>query len=259
MNHFTWNMDPVIFAVGPVQIRWYGICFVLAFILGYHFMRWVYAREKKQPRNLDLLLIFLIAGTLIGARLGHCLFYDPVYYLANPWKIAAVWEGGLASHGGGIGVLISLYLYRLKTRESWLWLLDRVAIPACLAGVFIRVGNFFNSEIVGLPASVPWAVVFEKIDSMPRHPAQLYEAFAYLAVWVILVMVYTQKDAAAKNGLIFGLFLVLAFLSRILIEFIKTPQAAYVLGFFLNTGQILSIPFLLTGGVFLIKVFRIFR
>jgi phosphatidylglycerol---prolipoprotein diacylglyceryl transferase len=141
----------------------------------------------------------------------------------------------------------------LKTRESWLWLLDRLAIPACMAGVFIRAGNFFNSEIVGLPASAPWAVVFKRIDSMPRHPAQLYEAFAYLAVWVILVMVYTQKNAAARNGLIFGLFLVLAFLSRILIEFVKTPQAAYGLGFFLNTGQILSIPFLLAGGVFLIK------
>lgn len=224
MNYFTWDMDPVIFAAGPLQIRWYGICFALAFILGYHFMRWIYVREKKQTHNLDLLLIFLMAGTLIGARLGHCLFYDPVYYLTNPWKIAAVWEGGLASHGGGIGVLISLCLYTLKTRESWLWLLDRLAIPACLAGVFIRLGNFFNSEIVGLPATVPWAVVFERIDPVPRHPAQLYEALAYLAVWVILVIVYTQKKAAAGNGLIFGLFLVLVFLSRILIEFVKIPR-----------------------------------
>lgn len=253
MTYFEWGMDPAIVAIGPLQIRWYGVWFALAFLLGYYFMKWIYTREKQQTRNLDLLLIYLVAGTLIGARLGHCLFYDPGYYLAHPWKIAAVWEGGLASHGGGIGVLISLYLYTLKTRESWLWLLDRIAMPACLAGASIRLGNFFNSEIAGLPASVPWAIIFERIDAVPRHPAQLYEALAYLAVWVILVIVYTRKKAAARSGLIFGLFLVLVFVSRILVEFVKIPQEAYLHNFSLNTGQMLSIPFLLAGGVLLIQ------
>lgn len=256
MNYFEWSPDPAIIAIGPLQIRWYGVCFALAFILGYHFMKWVYVREKQQIQNLDLLLIYLVAGALIGARLGHCLFYDPGYYLANPWKIAAVWEGGLASHGGGIGVLISLYLYALKTREPWLWLLDRIAMPACLAGALIRVGNFFNSEIVGLPASVPWAVIFERIDAVPRHPAQLYEALAYLGVWGVLIFVYTRQRTGTGNGLTAGLFMVLVFLSRILVEYVKTPQEAYLHNFPLNTGQMLSIPFLLAGGVLLIRFLR---
>ncbi|MDZ7667470.1 MAG: prolipoprotein diacylglyceryl transferase [Desulfotignum sp.] len=256
MNYFTWNVDPVIFAIGPLQPRWYGLLFALAFILGYHLMQWMYTREKMPRQNLDLLSIYLIAGTIIGARLGHCLFYDPSYYLGNPLKILAVWEGGLASHGGGIGVLISLYLYTVKTGESYLWLLDRIAIPACLAGVFIRLGNFFNSEIVGFPASVPWAVIFQRVDALPRHPAQLYEALAYFLIFFILLSVYKSRKKDTRNGAIFGTFLVLVFVSRILVEFVKTPQAAYPAAFWLNTGQMLSIPFVVAGMVFLVKAFR---
>ena len=161
--------------------------FAAAFILGYQIMKWIYLHEGKNIRNIDQLLLYLIGGTIIGARLGHCLLYDPSYYLSNPIKILAVWEGGLASHGGGVGVLIGLYLYKRKTQESYLWLLDRIAIPTALTAFFIRIGNLFNSEILGVPATVPWAVIFERIDSIPRHPAQVYEASSYVLIFFLLV------------------------------------------------------------------------
>lgn len=210
-------------------------------------MRWVYLREGQDVRQLDRLLFYLIGGSIIGARLGHCLFYDPVYYFENPIKILAVWEGGLASHGGGIGVLVSVYLFKRKTDISYLWLLDRLVVPTALAAFFIRIGNFFNSEIVGVPTSVPWAVIFERVDSIPRHPVQLYEAISYILIFTALFLGYKYWKWMSRAGVLSGLFLVLVFTARIIIEFVKTKQEAYSIGLWASTGQLLSVPFVLAG------------
>lgn len=247
MQYITWGVDPNLISFGSIHIRWYGIMFAIAFILGFNLIKWVYLREERNIQNLDQLLYYIVGGTIIGARLGHCLFYDPTYYLNNPLKILAIWEGGLASHGGGIGVLISLYLYKRNTGDSYLWLLDRLVIPTALAAFFIRIGNFFNSEIVGVPTLVPWAIVFERLDSIPRHPAQIYEALSYATIFIILLTVYRQGKRINSKGLMSGLFLVLVFTSRFFIEFIKTKQEAYSSEFWMSTGQILSIPFVIAG------------
>jgi prolipoprotein diacylglyceryl transferase len=201
--------------------------------------------------DLDRLLIYIVIGTLVGARLGHCLFYDPVYYLTHPLKILAIWEGGLASHGGGAGILLSLYIYQKKTIQSFLEILDYLAIPVALAGCFIRTGNFFNSEIIGIPASVPWAVVFERIDSVPRHPAQLYEAVTYLIIGIILLTVY-YYTGLKRRGRLLGIMLILIFTARMLIEFVKENQAAFSFESGINMGQLLSIPFILAGIILVI-------
>jgi phosphatidylglycerol:prolipoprotein diacylglycerol transferase len=256
MEYMVWNIDPNIIAFGYIKIRWYGIMFATSFLLGYQIMKWIHVREQKDIKNLDQLLLYLICGTIIGARLGHCLLYDPTYYLSNPLKIFAVWEGGLASHGGGIGALLGLFLYKQKTEESYLWLLDRIAIPTALASFFIRIGNLFNSEILGIPSSAPWAIIFQRIDSIPRHPAQLYEAFAYILIFFILMFIYKKISNKLNSGTIFGLFLVLVFISRFFIEFVKDKQEAYSTYFWMNTGQILSIPFVVAGMVLIFMALK---
>lgn len=256
MEYLTWSIDPNFIAIGGIQIRWYGIMFAAAFILGYQIIKWIYLREEKNIRNIDQLLFYLIGGTIIGARLGHCLLYDPSYYLSNPIKILAVWEGGLASHGGGAGVLIGLYLYKRKTQESYLWLLDRIAIPTALAAFFIRIGNLFNSEILGVPATVPWAVIFERIDSIPRHPAQVYEALTYVLIFFLLVFIYKRGERKLNNGAISGMFLVSVFTSRFFIELVKTKQEAYSSDFWMSTGQMLSIPFVVAGLVLILMALK---
>ncbi|MBM4334113.1 MAG: prolipoprotein diacylglyceryl transferase [Deltaproteobacteria bacterium] len=259
MGYLTWSIDPNFITIGSIQIRWYGIMFAAAFILGYQIMKWIYLHEGKNIRNIDQLLLYLIGGTIIGARLGHCLLYDPSYYLSNPIKILAVWEGGLASHGGGVGVLIGLYLYKRKTQESYLWLLDRIAIPTALTAFFIRIGNLFNSEILGVPATVPWAVIFERIDSIPRHPAQVYEASSYVLIFFLLVFIYKRGERKLNNGAISGMFLVSVFTSRFFIEFVKTKQDAYSLGFWMSTGQVLSIPFVVAGLLLILMALKQFK
>jgi prolipoprotein diacylglyceryl transferase len=245
---FHWNPDPVVVSFGPVAVRWYGLCFAAAFLVGYWVMAQIYRREGKDPSSLDTLLMYMLIGTLIGARLGHVVFYDPQYYVAHPLEIPQVWEGGLASHGGAAGILVALLLYSRKPgRPSYLWLLDRVVIPTALGGFFIRMGNFFNSEIVGTLTSGWWAVVFDRVDLIPRHPVQVYEALAYLLIFVVLALVYARQVAAHRNGLLLGLFFTLVFSARFLLEFVKTPQASYEAGFALTVGQLLSIPFILFG------------
>lgn len=256
MEYLTWDIDPNLIAIGDIQVRWYGIMFAIAFILGYQIMKWIYIREEKNIQNIDQLLFYLIGGTIIGARLGHCLLYDPSYYLSNPIKILAVWEGGLASHGSGIGVLVGLYLYKRKTQESYLWLLDRIAIPTALAAFFIRIGNLFNSEIIGIPASVPWAVIFKRVDLVPRHPAQVYEALSYALIFFLLMFIYKTSERRLYNGVIFGVFLVSVFTSRFFIEFVKTKQEAYSSGFWMSTGQVLSIPFVMAGVVLILMALK---
>ena len=257
---FVWNVDPDIFTLGPITIRYYGILFALSFFLGYNIIRSVFVREDKPEKDLETLLTYMMVGTIAGARLGHCLFYDPVYYLSNPIQILKVWEGGLASHGGAIGILTALYLYcRSRPEQPYLWLLDRMVITIALAGLFIRLGNFFNSEILGLPADVPWAVIFDRIDDVPRHPAQLYESLAYGTIFVGLYRIYSRLGGDTPNGLIFGLFLTSVFGFRFFVEFVKERQAAYGMDLPLSVGQLLSIPLVILGIVLLLRALKDLR
>jgi prolipoprotein diacylglyceryl transferase len=247
MQYTIWNPDPILVSFMGVHIYWYGAIFAAAIFSGFHMMKWIYTREGLDVESLETLFLYTFFGIVIGARLGHCLFYDPEYYLAHPLKILYVWEGGLASHGGGIGVLISLYMYAKKYKVDFLFLLDKYAVPTALFSIFVRMGNFMNSEILGKVTDVSWAIIFSKRDLLPRHPAQLYEAFAYLLIFLLLLAVYLKVKKPKKNGLLFGLFLVLVFSARILVEFVKVKQASYANEMILSTGQLLSLPFLLVG------------
>ncbi len=192
MEHFIWNVNPNILEFGAVQLRWYGVLFVGSFFLGLMILQWIYKREKKNPSVLDNLLIYVMVGAVVGARLMHCFAYEPEFYLSHPLEILKVWKGGLASHGGLAGVLLSLYVFSKRYNTSYLWLLSRIAIPGALTAAFVRFGNLFNSEILGLPSELPWAIIFKRVDLVPRHPVQLYEAFAYLIIFVILVIIYRK-------------------------------------------------------------------
>lgn len=256
MQHFIWDIDPVLLAIGPLTIHWYGALFAAAILSGLQVMKWIFKTENKPLEALDNLLMYVVFGIIIGARLGHCFFYDPQYYFANPLKIIAIWEGGLASHGGGLGVILAIGLYVRKYHESYLWLLDRLAICTALFGVFVRSANFVNSEILGVASDGPWAIIFARIDNIPRHPAQLYEAIAYLLIFIILVFAYQKTKDKTRNGSLLGLFLILVFTARFLVESVKVKQAAYDSILALNTGQMLSIPFFIAGVVLFIWSFK---
>jgi prolipoprotein diacylglyceryl transferase len=197
--------------------------------------------------------LYLVAGTTIGARLGHCLFYAPGYYLARPLEILKIWEGGLASHGGTAGVIIALWMFSRKNPEfTFMWLLDRVSVPVALVACFIRFGNLMNSEILGRPTDLPWAVIFEKVDQLPRHPAQVYESLTYLALFIVTMTIYRKSKTPPAPGLLFGISMVWIFGSRIGWEFLKENQEAFEAGMLLNMGQLLSIPFVILG-IYLMK------
>lgn len=254
LSFIHWNASPELFKIGPLSLRWYGLLFALGFVLGYLIMQKIFIKENKSQKDLDALTVAMILGTVIGARLGHCLFYEPAYYLSHPEKILFVWEGGLASHGGAIGIFIALYLYiRKRPHINFLWLLDRLTIVTALAACFIRLGNFFNSEIYGAPSDLPWAVVFIRVDDVPRHPSQIYEALAYFLIFVYLFIYYKRNYNKLRNGFMFGMFLVLVFGFRFFVEFLKAPQVEFETQMLLNMGQILSIPFIVLGVYFLIK------
>lgn len=278
LNYITWNVDPVAFSLGSLQVRWYGICWAVGFFLGYLLMSKVYKREKMPDWSMDSLLIYMLVSTVVGARLGHCLFYEPEYYLPHPVEILKIWEGGLASHGGAIGILIGLWLYVRrfnkstkkqkgeKTHITYLWLLDRIVIPVCLVGALIRVGNVFNSEIYGTPTTLPWGFVFVRGNEqffgpegelLPCHPTGLYEAFFCLVAMVLLLWMYYKRDLGGRRpGLMFGTFLVIIFGSRIGIEFLKNVQVAFENNMVFDMGQWLSVPFLILGIVMIVRSFR---
>ncbi len=247
-------MNPIFFQVGPLAVRWYGLFFAVSFVAGYKLMQWIYRRENRLEIELESLFAYMFIGVLFGARLGHCLFYDPDFYLSHPIEILKIWEGGLASHGAALGILASLFMFtRRSDRPSYLWLLDRIVIPVALAGFFIRLGNFFNSEIVGIPSTRSWAVVFESVDEVPRHAVQLYEAMAYAIIFVLLILVYRRKENDPRHGMLLGLFLVSVFFARFMLEFLKTRQAAYEASQMLSVGQWLSIPFVVLGFILLVR------
>ena len=257
ISEITWSVSPEIFNVGPISIRWYGFLFAMGFVLGFIILNKIFSKEKKSKNDLEQLTVYVIFGTVIGARLGHCLFYNPEYYLSNPVEILKVWTGGLASHGAAIGIVISIYLFSKKKKDmNMLWVLDRVVIVVALAGCLIRLGNLFNSEIIGKATDVPWAFIFKSVDDLPRHPAQLYESIAYLIIFLILLMVYRKKFPNLQQGLLFGLFLVLVFSFRFFIEFFKEVQEDFEAGMTLNMGQLLSIPFVLIGIYFILNAYK---
>ena len=245
MEHLIWNIDPILLDVGFLKIRWYGLMFALGFVGSFMTMQWMYQREGKNIEELDTLLWYMVVATIVGARLGHTLLYDPGYYLSHPIKILAIWEGGLASHGATLGIILALYLYTRRFGDGYFWLLDRVSIPTALAGALIRIGNFFNSEILGIPTDQPWGVVFSRIDWVPRHPVQLYESACYLLIYGVSLLIYKQHGD--KPGFTFGCFLSMLFSARFVLEYFKTEQAMYDSGLAVTTGQWLSVPFVIAG------------
>ncbi|MBN2571103.1 MAG: prolipoprotein diacylglyceryl transferase [Ignavibacteriales bacterium] len=253
----VWDVSPEIVTLGPITIRWYGVLYASAFLIGIKILQWIFKKEGKSSEDLNSLVLYLILGTIIGARLGHCLFYSPEFYLSNPLEIIKIWEGGLASHGGVIGIALAIYLYQRKRKgQSFLWVCDRAAIPISLAAMFIRIGNLFNSEIIGKPTDLPWSFVFVRDDNIPRHPAQLYEAFSYLIIFVFLTMIYKNNYKTIKDGLITGLLFISVFTARFIIEFFKENQSAFESALPINMGQILSIPVVVIGIVILIVIHK---
>ncbi|KGN75986.1 prolipoprotein diacylglyceryl transferase [Porphyromonas gulae] len=259
----TWDFDPVLFTLFGHPVVWYGLLFALGLIiLGPWIEKKMWEHEKLDPKWFESLAVYVFVGTIVGARLGHVLFYDPAYYLANPAKIFVTWEGGLASHGGTIGIIIACWLYsRRVTRKSILWVLDRLAVPTGIVAAMIRLGNLTNSEIFGRPTTLPWGFRFIRSEEYRRlvpnmdmgcHPTQIYEALCYLAVFALCMWLYWKRDAARRySGLIVGVFLTGIFLSRLIIERIKIVQEPWELKLIesvgLNMGQLLSIPFVLAG------------
>ena len=251
---------------GDFKIHYYSIMWMIAFIFGLQIMKKIYKNEGESESKMDSLFMYSVLGIMIGARLGHVIFYQAELFREDflsvflPFKFSGGFEftgfRGLASHGAAIGMIISMYIYNKKIlKRSVLWILDRVVIPCALGAIFIRVGNFFNSEMIGKPASegLPWAIIFKDMDSIPRHPGQLYEAFGYVFVFLILFLLYWKTKKRQQEGFLFGLFLLLLMAVRVFVEQFKIAQVDgredWILG--LNTGQVLSIPFILIGLYFM--------
>ena len=259
-----WNIDPTILHIGGFELRWYSLLFVSGFILGWYIMKSFFVREKISTDLLDPMLYMLLICTIVGARLGHCLFYQPDYYLGS-WKgfleIFMPWKGGLASHGGTIALIIGIWWYARKYGRKndfdFVWVLDHLVIPISFAACFIRLGNLFNSEIYGGPTSLPWGFVFERNgETVPCHPTQLYEAGTYLLLGCVLMWLYWKKLDKMYRGTFVGIFMIVCFGSRFLIEFIKNDQVEFEANMALNMGQLLSIPFVLLGIGLLVYAFK---
>lgn len=255
----TWTADPVIFSIGPKEIRWYTLMFLIGFAVGYKIVERMFRREGVDKKWLDPLLYYTLAGTLIGARLGHCLFYNPSYYFSHPVEILKVWEGGLASHGGVLGIIIAIYFFsRNVSHRSMLWTFDKLVVPTGLVAALIRIGNLMNHEIYGHPTDLPWG--FRFVDNLyawrhgaapiftpPSHPTQLYEAACYLLTFALCMWLYFKRDAWKRQGLIFGIFMICIFTARFFVEFLKNYQEDFEASLPLDMGQLLSIPFILVG------------
>ena len=258
----TWSADPVIFDIGFFSLRWYALMFIVGFYIGSKLMEVYYKHDGVNPEKVYTLFLYCFVGTIIGARLGHCLFYDPGYYLANPIEMLKTWKGGLASHGGTLGVFLAVLVYARRDHRSALWVLDRLGIAVAPVAALIRVGNLFNHEIYGHVTSMPWGFRFienvgawsrgaEPVYTEPCHPTQIYEALCYLAVFAVNAYLYYKTDARNRRGLLLGVFFTGVFGSRFLIEYVKNVQVSFEEGMILDMGQILSIPFIV-GGIWLI-------
>ncbi len=258
-NIINWNIDPeILWITDTFPLKYYGLLFITGILIAFQIEKRIYIKENIPVERLDKLFIYVIIGIILGARLGHCLFYEPSYYFQNPIEILLpirkigesykfIGFQGLASHGGTIGVLIAIGLYCKKYKINFLWLLDRIAIVGPIVGAFIRLGNFMNSEIYGKPTNGNWGIIFQRDDLIPRHPTQLYEAFSYLLISGILIYIYKKTSKEKNNGLILGMCLVLIFSARFIIEYFKESQVGFEEEMTINMGQILSIPFIIIG------------
>lgn len=242
-----WNVDPIIFSIGFFSLRWYSLGFLASFMLGLWLTKKRFLEKGYSMEALDAGFISIILGTIIGARLGHVIFYEPEVYLKQPWRIPMVWEGGLASHGALIGIVLAMFFYTRKYKIPFLWILDTVSTPIAFAGGFIRLGNLMNSEIVGNPTDVPWSFVFNRVDSIPRHPTQIYESAAYFTIGFFLLFLSRNAKLRNQPGFLLGTFLILVFGFRFCIEFLKHVQVPFETDLPIDMGQILSIPAVLVG------------
>jgi phosphatidylglycerol:prolipoprotein diacylglycerol transferase len=271
LNFIKWNPSPEIFTIPGIDwpVRWYGLMWAMAFIASHFFMNRIFKAEKRSEKALDTLTLYIILGTVLGARLGHCLFYGPWFdeelangniiegYLSHPLNILKVYEGGLASHGGALGILSAMILYCRKEKESWIWLFDRLVVVVPLAAMCIRLGNLINSEIIGKVTDVPWAFIFVQEDNLPRHPAQLYEAIFCFFLFILMYWLWKNKRDKVGPGFMFGVLCVLLFTERFFDEFLKENQADFEGSMALNMGQWLSIPFVLIGAFMIWRSFKI--
>lgn len=275
LNYITWNVDPVFIHLGPLTIRWYGLLWALGIWATLMIVQRLFKNEKLSEVWLDKLFIYTVVGTIIGARLGHCFFYEwrllpePVtflgitfkygnYYLSHPWELLYIWQGGLASHGGAIGILTAMFLFNKNvSKKGIIWIFDRLLIGVAICGACIRLGNLMNSEIYGNATSLPWGFIFVRAgETQPMHPTQIYEIIYCLITFAIIWWLYWKKEAYKKPGLIFGVFQIGIFGSRFLLEFIKQDQEAFESSLFLNMGQVLSIPFIVWGIWLIIRSFK---
>ena len=258
LNFIHWNLNPEIFHLGPLSVRWYGLLFASGFLLGYYIVERMFKWENEDEKWLDSLFFYLIIATVVGSRLGHVFFYGWDYYSQNLGEIFMVWHGGLASHGGAIGVIIAMYLHsKFVSKRSILWVLDRIIVPTALIAALIRAGNLMNSEIYGIETTLPWGFIFERYgETVAKHPTQIYEALSYLSIFAILMFLYWKTNSRNKPGLLLGTFFTLMFSARLLIEFIKEDQEAFEAGMAFNMGQWLSIPFIIVGVFLVIRAIK---
>ncbi|GGF20888.1 prolipoprotein diacylglyceryl transferase [Hymenobacter cavernae] len=257
LAYITWTASPIIAQLGPLTLRWYGLLFMSGFVIGTFVLTHIYKSEGVRPHWVDVITVYMLIGTVVGARLGHCLFYDPDYYLAHPLDILKIWEGGLASHGATLGILLAVWLFSRKNKFDYLWTLDRIVIVVASGGAMIRLGNLFNSEIIGRVTDVPWAFKFARyneihheLTNIPnelRHPTQIYESLFCVFLFILLYSMWNRTKENTPRGLLFGLFVVLLFTFRFLVEFLKENQVDFENNLPLNMGQLLSIPLILIG------------
>lgn len=254
--YIIWNADPVLFTIGGRAFKWYSLLFATAFVIGWAMFLWFFRREGKDDKPLARGLFVVAFCALVGARLAHCIVYQPQYYFSSWdgfWEIFQPWKGGSAGHGGAIGVLIGIWLfskyYSRKHGVGFLWIMDHMMIPVCFAATLIRTGNFFNSEIYGPETNLPWGVVFARVgETVPHHPTQMYEAVVYFILGCLLLWLYLRRPEKLYKGTLLGLFAIGCFGARFLLEFVKLGPPVLDLGFtVLKRGQLLSIPFIITG------------
>ncbi|WBA41911.1 prolipoprotein diacylglyceryl transferase [Hymenobacter canadensis] len=259
LSYITWTADPILAKIGPLTLRWYGLLFMSGFVLGTFVLSHIYKSERVSPRWVDVITIYMLVGTILGARLGHVLFYDPSYYLTSEHflEIFKIWEGGLASHGATLGILLATWLFARNNKFDYLWVLDRIVIVVALGGCMIRIGNLMNSEIIGRVTDVPWAFKFARYNEIHggnsnipfelRHPTQIYEALFCIVLLVLLYFMWNRTKERTPRGQLFGLFVVLLFSFRVLVEFLKENQEAFEDRLPLNMGQLLSLPLIIMG------------
>lgn len=258
LDFITWNADPVIFSLGPIALRWYGLAFAIGFIVGYNIVAKMFKHEGAPEKWLGVLLTYIVVATIIGSRLGHVFFYQWDYYSQHLDEIFKIWEGGLASHGGTIGNIIAILLFSwFVTKKNPSWTFDKLVVPVALVGGLIRLGNLMNSEIYGGVTDLPWGFVFVRDgQTLPMHPTQIYEALCYFALFGILMWMYWKKNAQERPWLITGVFFIGIFLPRFLIEYVKNVQVGkeveMIAEYGINMGQLLSIPFIIIGVIMVV-------